>query len=113
MPYRVGQEARSETGEADAPERACRECVWSITYDVLLERRPAGASHVIPRPEGYGTLPWMKGFSHGHYPMLGPYSVWTYRRVVDGEALGSPSARWCRRESTRSSPARRTSGRRT
>ncbi len=86
--YRVGQEPRSDTGEADAPEQACPTCVQSITYDVILERRPAGERHVIPMPEGYGVKPWMKGFDHQRFAMFGDGSVWNYRRIVEGAAFG-------------------------
>lgn len=92
--YRVGQESRADTGEADAPAQACPTCVQSFTYDVVLEKRPSNERHVIAKPEGYGVQPWMRGFSHkrgdgpAKFPMFGDGSVWTYRRIVDGAALG-------------------------
>jgi hypothetical protein len=86
--YRLGQEAKSDTGEPEAPEQACTGCVQSLTYDVVLERRPAGESHVIPKPDGYGVKPWMKGFSHQDFKMFGYGGVWEYRRIVDGASLG-------------------------
>lgn len=86
--YRVGQEPRSDTGEADAPETACPACVQSITYDVVLEKRPDGERHVIDKPDGYGVKPWMKGFSHQNFKMYGPGSVWEYRRIKDASQLG-------------------------
>lgn len=86
--YRLGQEPKSDTGEPEAPERGCPACVQSLTYDVVLERRPAGENHTIPKPEGYGVKPWMKGFGHQDFPMFGPRSVWQYRRIIDGAALG-------------------------
>ncbi len=86
--YRLGQEAKSDTGEPEAPEHACAACVQSLTYDVVLERRPAGESHVIPKPAGYGEKPWMKGFSHQTFKMFGEGGVWQYRRIVDGAATG-------------------------
>ena len=79
--YRLGQEAKSDTGEPEAPEHACAACVQSLTYDVVLERRPAGESHVIPKPAGYGEKPWMKGFSHQKFKMFGEGGVWQYRRM--------------------------------
>ena len=63
-------------------------CIRDSTYDVVLERRPAGERHVIPKPAGYGVSPWMKGFGHQAFPMFGLGSVWEYRRIVDGAALG-------------------------
>jgi hypothetical protein len=92
--YRVGQESRADTNEADAPVQGCPTCIQSFTYDVVLEKRPPGERHVIPKPAGYGVQPWMKGFSHkrgngpAQFPMFGDGSVWTYRRIVDGAAFG-------------------------
>lgn len=92
--YRVGQESRADTGEADAPAQACPTCIQSFTYDVVLERRPPNERHVIAKPQGYGVEPWMKGFSHKRgsgpatFPMFGESSVWTYRRIVEGAAFG-------------------------
>lgn len=86
--YRIGQEPKSDTGEADAPVQGCATCIQSITYDVILEKRPAGERHVIAKPEGYGEKPWMKGFGHASFKMFGSGSVWEYRRIVDGAALG-------------------------
>ena len=89
--YRVGQEARKDTGEADAPVEACAECVQAFTYDVALERRPASEDNTIPKPDGYGVKPWMKGFTHAELPnkrFFDANSEWTYRRIVDGAALG-------------------------
>ncbi len=86
--YRLGQEPKSDTGEPEAPERGCTGCVQSLTYDVVLERRPPGENNVIPKPDGYGVKPWMKGFSHQSFKMFGSGGVWEYRRIVDGAALG-------------------------
>lgn len=86
--YRVGQEARSETGEPDAPTMACFDCVQAFTYVTILERRPANENHRIAKPDGYGVKPWMTGFSHGAYKMFGSYQVWDYRRIADASQLG-------------------------
>ena len=92
--YRAGQEPQSDTGEHDAPVNGCAECIQSFTYDVVLERRPAGENNVIPKPQGYGVDPWMKDYTHDdpaakkHWPMFGGSSVWEYRRIVNGAARG-------------------------
>lgn len=86
--YRLGQEAQSDTGEPEAPAAPCTGCVQSLTYDVVLERRPANENHVIPKPDGYGVKPWMKGFSHQHFKMFGQGGVWEYRRIIDGASMG-------------------------
>jgi hypothetical protein len=86
--YRAGQEPRSDTNEADAPTTACVDCVQSYTYQVILEKRPTGETHLIPKPAGYGVDPWMKGFSMSGFAMFGASSVWNYRRIRDASQLG-------------------------
>ncbi|MBW4647192.1 MAG: FAD-dependent oxidoreductase [Kastovskya adunca ATA6-11-RM4] len=56
---RVGQEARSETGEPLLPEVALPRCQQSITYCVLLERTAPGRGVSIGKPIGYGEQPWL------------------------------------------------------
>lgn len=82
--YRAGQEPKSDTGEADAPAAGCADCVQAFTYDVILEKRAASERHVIPKPDGYGVQPWMKGFDHGSYDgkFFAANGVWAYRRIV-------------------------------
>jgi hypothetical protein len=86
--YRTGQESRAETGEPEAPQAACSDCVQGFTYVAILERRPAGEKHVIAKPPGYGVDPWMKDYSHGTTAMFSDYGVWRYRRIVDGSLVG-------------------------
>lgn len=89
--YRVGQEPQSDTGEADAPADACPDCVQAFTYDVALEKRPTNENNTIPKPDGYGVKPWMRGFTHKELPnkaFFDANSEWTYRRIVNGAALG-------------------------
>jgi FAD-dependent oxidoreductase family protein len=107
--YVVGAETIAQTGEAQAQPLAPKpHCVQSFTYTFACERRPAGESHVIPRPEKYE-----------HYKSAQPYSLkievhggeiygeesgwlqyslyeqlpgtkgglWTYRRLVEKENL--------------------------
>lgn len=95
-----GAEARSETGEPNAPEIADPDCVQAFTYPFILEARP-GESHVIGEPPDYArnrrqqpysprvTLPDDKGGQR--YALLRLYektpnlagSFWSYRRLID------------------------------
>ena len=59
LPSRVGQEARSETGEAILPEDARPQCQQSFTFDVLVERTYPGKGVAIGAPTEYGRVPWL------------------------------------------------------
>ena len=96
LPFRVGAEARSDTGERDAPEQADPNAIQSFTYPFILlnPRKPA----IVPQsgpPPGYNNL---KGaftlavdYGNGRVPTYGvfarqpgtPGSFWAYRRSVD------------------------------
>jgi hypothetical protein len=52
VPYVVGAEPRSDTGEPHASESANAACVQSFTYPFALEYRP-GEAHRVPKPPGY------------------------------------------------------------
>ena len=56
--YTVGAETVAQTGEKQAqPSEPKPHCVQSFTYTFACERRPAGESHVIPRPGEVRALP--------------------------------------------------------
>jgi len=93
--YRLGQEPKSDTGEPEAPANGCSGCVQSLTYDIVLERRPANENHVIPKPDGYGVKPWMTGFSHG------------VSRCSAAAASGSTGASWTAHHSAVVAPTSR------
>jgi hypothetical protein len=52
VPYVVGSEPRSDTGEPHASESANASCVQSFTYPFAIEHRP-GEEHRIARPPDY------------------------------------------------------------
>ena len=58
LPSRVGQEARSDTGEAILRERAIPACQQSFTFNVLVERTASGQGQLLPAPRAIwpGTL---------------------------------------------------------
>ncbi len=59
LPSRVGQEARSDTGEAILPEKARPQCQQSFTFDVLVERTRPGHGVPVGAPKEYGRVPWL------------------------------------------------------
>ncbi len=100
QPFRVGTEARAETGEPHAPETADPRRTQSYTFPFAVEFRP-GESHVIPRPAGYETFrdtqPYSLtldtadapnrrfGFFEKAPGSSGPF--WTYRRITPTVAM--------------------------
>ncbi|PZD72929.1 hypothetical protein C1752_02781 [Acaryochloris thomasi RCC1774] len=54
---RIGQESRSETGEAALPETAYPDCQQAITVCAVVERN---LGPCLPPPEGYNQEPWLQ-----------------------------------------------------
>ena len=94
LPYRVGAEARSETGEPDAPLVADPDAIQSFTYPFMLLKTNHGAESAIA-PAYYKALRhrYTLTVDYGHGKLLTygmfsknsgtPGSFWTYRRSVD------------------------------
>jgi hypothetical protein len=95
LPARVGQEARSDTGEAILPEEARPECQQSFTFDVLLERTAPGQGVLMPKPPGYGLTDWLnlKEFtdifwkqrhpkSWNRWDFFSDFGIFRYRRLL-------------------------------
>ena len=103
--YRVGAEARSETGEADAPEVAKPGEIQGFTFCFAVEYCP-GEDHTIAKPAGYEAIRDAQPFTLTLTTRSGelrPFRVfasgptglppfWTYRRLIDGTLL-DPSGR--------------------
>jgi hypothetical protein len=99
-PWVTGAEARSDTGEADAPEEARPGEVQGFTFCFAVEYRP-GEDHTIPKPEGYERLRDSQPFTLTLTAADGaprPFRVfetgptglppfWTYRRLLSGRLL--------------------------
>jgi hypothetical protein len=68
---RVGQEARSETGEAILPEMAQPMCQQAFTVCAIVECAEA-VGQPIPAPPGYGQDPWLN-------PQDFPSTFWVNR----------------------------------
>jgi FAD dependent oxidoreductase len=97
LPFRLGSEARSDTGERDAPTKADPDDIQSFTYPFILLRglhKPSPAAQ-MPPPTSYDSLKSKYGFvvdyGHGKFLTYGmfarnpgtPGSFWDYRRSVD------------------------------
>lgn len=93
---RVGQEARSETGEQALPEKALPQCQQSFTFGAVVERTAPGRGVAIGAPPGYNTSPWLNivefqsSFWHksrGQWEpqprdFFNPFGIFRYRRIV-------------------------------
>ncbi len=100
-PWVTGAEARSQTGEALAPEHAAPGRTQAITVCAVL-RRDRVPGPVLPRPAGYAhrrdTQPFTLDVPDAegnprHFGMYtaepgGPPPFWTYRRLRDADRLG-------------------------
>lgn len=103
LPFRLGAEARSETGERDAPLQADPQAIQSFTYPFLLLRasKPISSDASHEEPSYYFNLKDKYSFAvdYGHgktltYAMFSknpgtPGSFWTYRRAVDASQFHS------------------------
>lgn len=100
---RVGQEARSDTGEERLPETAHPECQQAITFDVVLEKTGANQSFSIGKPPQYEQVDWLlqKDFNSIHWSGGGrqkwnffdDFGIFRYRRLARVEAgPGGPHA---------------------
>lgn len=86
----TGAEAREDTGEAAAPERADPLRGQSFTFVAALEHRP-GEHHVIPKPDLYDyfakqqpyslTIPGHDGSPRRFGMFTGDLPFWSYRRI--------------------------------
>jgi hypothetical protein len=56
---RIGQEARSETGEQRLPEHPLPRCQQSFTFGAVVERTAPGKGVPIGAPTGYGAQRWL------------------------------------------------------
>ena len=94
LPSRVGQEARSDTGEAILRENAIPACQQSFTFNVLMERTAPGGGRQLPAPVGYGKQPWLNpyDFTSNYWlkkasgwqkrDFFAPYGIFRYRRLL-------------------------------
>jgi hypothetical protein len=105
IPYVTGSEAKSQTGEPDAPVKENKACVQSFTYPFAIEHsahagpetvKPADYEQILKRqgfslrvnyPEEFGWKGWVQYRMFGEDPPVpnnmspGPFFAW--RRLLD------------------------------
>ena len=114
VPYVAGSEAQSDTNEPDAADEPNPACVQSFTYTFVIEHRPGGENHAIPKPPDYEKFRDGQPFSmlfdypkrHGwkgevRYKMFGddppipnnqsPRPFFSWRRVLASKNIAGPN----------------------
>jgi len=84
VPFRVGAEARAETGEVHARSEPAPCCIQPFTFVFFLERRPEGEEHGIAKPPGYDPSAYSMEMERRFFVFddpSGQQTFWTYRRA--------------------------------
>ena len=100
LPYRIGSDSRSTTGEAHAPLEGDKENVQDIVYPFVVDFKP-GTNNTIEKPAQFEKFNDAGKFSFDGYKMFestilkdeGNREVmpfWTYRRLVAKENFDDP-----------------------
>jgi hypothetical protein len=96
---RVGQEARSETGEAVLPEEARPQCQQAFTFGIVVEQAVPTEAEKVAAPQGHDQEPWLRAAEFPHvfwvreagrwraWPFFDANGMFRYRRL----ACSSPS----------------------
>jgi FAD dependent oxidoreductase/S-layer homology domain len=82
---RVGQESRSETGEAILPDEPRPLCQQAFTFCAVVEK--SASSQSIPAPEGYGVEPWLEPQSFPSTFWLKGKNGWEGRAFFDSMGM--------------------------
>jgi hypothetical protein len=91
IPWTIGAESQSDTGEPSAPSVAHPEWIQPVTVPIALERRPAGENHVLPKPANYDDIARSQSFKvvdgdiNGVFTVLpgGQETLFGYRQYID------------------------------
>ena len=83
--YRVGMDARADTGERQAFEQA-NDIVQDLTVVAILKDYGEGADRTIPRPEGYDPAEFEGCCTAGGKPMDPAYMI-KYGRLPNGKYM--------------------------
>lgn len=88
LPFVVGSEARADTGEPHAAEKANAGCVQSFTYPFAVERRN-GEQHEIAKPPDYEAIRKRRQFTlRVNYPKeFGWRGVFEYHMYGDDPSI--------------------------
>jgi hypothetical protein len=87
LPHAVGAESKSSFGEPDAPAEAHTTWIQPITVPIVVERRPDGEDHTIPKPPGYDEIVKARPFkmlfgASGVFKVTGSDSLFNYRQFI-------------------------------
>jgi hypothetical protein len=95
IPFRIGAESQTMTGETAAPTESRPDWIQAITVPFTLIRRPAGENHTIPAPANYEAIKAAQNFSLKDGAITGMFSgatsFWTYRRVINSALFSDPN----------------------
>lgn len=91
LPWKIGAESHTDTGEPSAPPVPHPEWIQPITVPVALERRPDDENHQIPMPANYSAIAKSQKFKVIDGDITGVFTIepggsetlWGYRRYVD------------------------------
>ncbi len=102
IPYVVGSEAKSDTGEPHAASQPNPGCVQSFTYPFVVERRD-GERHEIAKPSGYESILKRQDFTlrinyPAEYGWKGPveYRMYGEDPPIPNNMSPGPFFRWRR-----------------
>ena len=85
-PYRVGMDARADTGEALAPERTL-DVVQDLTLVAILKDYGPGADRTIARPEGYDPGEFSHCLDTSEDGRITPERMLEYGRMPNGKYM--------------------------
>lgn len=94
IPWVIGAEARSDTGESQAEGSAHPEWIQPITVPIAVQWQPPGEDHRIPQPDNYADIRQRQGFDrikHGgdgditvvYHPGQLSDTLFNYRQFID------------------------------
>ena len=85
-PYRIGMDARADTGEALAPAEA-NDIVQDLTFVAILKDYGKGADKTIPRPEGYDPAEFAAACQTAAGQPIPAEAMLNYGRLPNGKYM--------------------------
>jgi hypothetical protein len=100
LPYRVGSDSQSDTGEKHAPVHGNRENVQDFVFPFVVDFKP-GTANTIGKPPHFEEFERSGKFSFNYYKMFEESTLknegdrkvspfWTYRRLIARENFDDP-----------------------
>lgn len=85
-PYRIGMDARADTGEALAPAEA-NDIVQDLTFVAILKDYGKGSDKTIPRPEGYDPAEFAAACQTAAGQPIPAEAMLNYGRLPNGKYM--------------------------